>query len=366
MLRPLEGESIERLQQIFEAARLDLTVLARLQAELEQRPTGLARLLRLKVIGARVAAEKAATRAVSSARITDGPISSGSLRPLQVLLREFDLDAPDARPLHTYKVSAKTREDLERLLFAAAKSGRLQKYNREDAALFVLWAADWFRRHYGGGIRKYEDLGRVLGVRFDGSEHWRALVDEGLAWWRRPVVRRASGSHRLLSLALEGGFPVRVLEERERGWLVRYLVGLVSALLALPGVTQEASRELAWTRRTELRETYQDEGFCALAADLALTVVRLRREAERASLEMPGLSPSAVLDAIRPGWRADLSIADEGEAARRLIDGMMRAPVQSTLGGEVGVTRQLLFREGSWCPAVRLGLSGQIATSVLS
>lgn len=274
MRRPLESESIDRLKQIFESARSDLPILRSLEGELERRPSSSARLLRLKVIAARIALQRATTQrgAVGSVQTpVGGPRkelprhSNTTVRPLRSLLSDLGLNVPDGRPLHTYKLSLESFENFEGLLIDAAKAGRLRNYSREDAALFVLWAADWFRRHYGGGIRKYEDLGRVLGIRFDDQKYWRALVDDGLDWWRRPVIRRASGSHRLLTLALEGGFPARVLEERERGWLVRYLVGLVSVLLALPDVTPEASRDLAWARRTELRETYQEEGFCALA-----------------------------------------------------------------------------------------------------
>lgn len=373
MMRTFESESIERLQQIFEAARSDVSTLTRLEAELQQRPDNSSRLLRLKVIAARMSAQKATTARTEGAK----PVTSASeparpaavpppaLRPLQVLLTSFGLTLPDRRPLHAYKLSAAAYQDLESVLVSAAKAGRLARYNREDAALFVRWAAEWFRRHYDGGIRKYEDLGRVLGVRFE-QAHWRALVDEGLAWWRRPVIQRASGGHRLLTLALEGGFPTRVLEDKERSWLVRYLVGLVSTLLAVPDVTSEGARDLAWTRRTELRETYQYEEFCFLAADLAFSVIRLRKEAAQASLDMPGLSPSAVLDAVRPDWRADLSIASEGEAARRLIDGMMSAPMQTTSGGAISTTRQLIFKDDRWYPAVRLGLSGEIAAKDLA
>jgi hypothetical protein len=373
MLRPFESESIERLQQIFESARSDVSTLTRLEAELQQRPDNSARLLRLKVIAARMSAQKTAAartdgaKSVPSANSHTPPavVSPPALRPLQVLLTSFGLTQPDRRPLHAYKLSVAAYQDLESVLVGAAKAGRLARYNREDAALFVRWAAEWFRRHYDGGLRKYEDLGRVLGVRFE-QAHWRALVDEGLTWWRRPVIRRASGGHRLLTIALEGGFPTRVLEDNERSWLVRYLVGLVSTLLAVPDVTAEGARDLAWMRRTELRETYQYDEFCFLAADLAFSVIRLRKEAAQASLDMPGLSPSAVLDAVRPDWRADLSIASEGEAARRLIDGMMSAPMQTTSGGAIGTTRQLLIKDGRWYPAVRLGLSGEISARNLA
>ena len=156
MPRPLESESIERLQQIFESARSDLLTLARLEAELEQRPASSSRLLRLKVIAARVAlknplASKRAERRNSAAatplanelpRQSDAPTS----RPLEAFLSGFGLRTADGRPLHAYKLSAESHEHLERLLVGAAKSGRLEKFNREDAALFVLWAADWFRR----------------------------------------------------------------------------------------------------------------------------------------------------------------------------------------------------------------------------
>jgi hypothetical protein len=375
MLRPLESESIERLESIFSTARGDISVLSSLEAELQHRPTSRARVLRLKVIAARMAAKQKAgaeerttsmsnSNAPSNPPVPPRPTTMQTSRPLQALLAAYNLCEPDGRPLHAYRLEADTHADLEKILQGRARANRLHNFNREDAALFVIWAAEWFRRHYRGGLRKYEDLGSIVGVEFE-QKHWRDLVDEGIKWWRREVIWRSSGGHRLLTLALEGGFPTAVLEDNKDGWLVRYLNGLMSALLAIQDADLEVAQDLAWSRRDGLRETYRHDEFCALSADLALSIVKLRREAERASGNLPGLQLSAVLDAVRPEWRKDLSIASEGAAAKRLIDGMLAVRALTSGASEIGVTRLLMLDGPVWRPAVRLGLNGEIATDRL-
>ncbi len=281
--------------------------------------------------------------------------------PVRSLLGKFGLDAPDGRPLHRYRLGADGYDRLTGLL--RQRAARLTNGNGSDAALLVLWASAWFRREYGGGIRKYRELGAALGATLEERE-WPPLIEHGLKWWKRPVVKRASGRHWLLTIAVEGGFPVRVLQAGE-GWLSRYLNEVVGRLL---GISEEPSPDdafaMADAAKEELRDTYRQEAFIALAADLALAIVKLRRIAEAAA---PSLTPSAILDQVHPGWRDELPIAADTDAARALVDGMLAAKkIARGLSGDAGCVRVLRRGVKGWDAGLRLSLGGELKADALA
>lgn len=365
-MRDFEDYTLDEIESLFQDMNDDLEMLEALAGELQHRKDQNSGMLRFKIIASMAALRRGRPtgggRQARASTPPSGDTHEGtSERFLPALLARYGLRAADGRPLHGYRLDGSTFSDAERSLIKRARTGALANPNREDAALFVLWAAEWFRREYRGGLRKYEDFRYRLNVDFD-QAHWRSLIDEGLQWWRRPVVERSGARHRLLTIALEGGFPARVLEEQGDGWLARYLTEVVGRLLALADPNEEAAETLAVECSDKLKETYRYEDFCQLAASLAYAVVQLRREAMTAG---PGLQASTVLDTVHPGWRETLPIASEGEAARRLIDGMLSTPAFSIGGGELGVTRLLEFDGAVWRPGVRLGLSGKVSASLL-
>lgn len=345
--------SIDELENSFKSAKGDYAQLKLIADALQHHTAPSGRLLRIKVVAEMFRMKRAAEATSSS----PSPRST----PLLVLLRKFGLDAPDGRPLHRYRLGADGYDQLTALL--RQRVARLSNGNASDAALLVLWASAWFRREYGGGKRKYRDLGAVIGATLEESE-WPPLIEHGLKLWKRPVVKRASGRHWLLTIAVEGGFPVRVLQAGE-GWLLRYLNEVVGRLL---GITDEPSPDdafaMAYAAREALRDTYRQEAFIALAADLALAIVKLRRIAEVAA---PNLVPSAVLDQIHPGWRDELPIATDTDAARTLVDGMLAAKkIARGLSGGAGCVRVLRRDAKGWSAGLRLSLGGELKADALA
>src|SRR3546814_17067866 len=76
------------------------------------------------------------------------------------------------------------------------------------APSFVLWAADCLRRSYQGGVQRWADIEKVLGLHLSQGD-WRDLADQGFrAWGVEPLIT-AHGNQRLSNLARQGGFPNR-------------------------------------------------------------------------------------------------------------------------------------------------------------
>ncbi|WKW50141.1 STY4851/ECs_5259 family protein [Rhodomicrobium lacus] len=352
-MQSLLSANIEQLENSFEAAKGDYEQLKLIDKALRHHADKSVLRLRAKV-AAEIFRMKREAGAFSS--IPSPPPTS-----LRALLGRFGLDAPDGRPLHRYRLGADGYDQLTVLL--RQRAAQLGNGNGSDAALLVLWASAWFRREYGGGIRKYRELRKVIGATLERHE-WPPLIESGLKWWKRPVVERANGRHWLLTIAVEGGFPERVLQAGG-GWLARYLNEVVGRLL---GIAEDLSADdafaMADAAKEELRDTYRQEAFIALVADLALAIVKLRRIAEAAA---PNLAPSAALDQVRPGWREELPIAADTDAARALVDGMLAAKkIPRGLSGGAGCVRVLRRGEKGWSTGLRLSLGGELRADALA
>lgn len=346
----LASFNIEQLEIIFEAAKGNYAQLKLIADALQHHCASNAPRLRIKVI-------------VEMLRIKQqAAVASSPPQPtlLCTLLSRFGLDVPDGRPLHRYRLGADGYDQLTALLRQRATG--LANGSPSDVALLALWASAWFRREYSGGIRKYRDLGAAIGADISDSR-WPELLELGLNWWHRPLIQRVGRRHRLLTIAVEGGFPVRVLQAGA-GWLSHYLNRVVGQLL---GISDDPSLDdafaMADAAKDSLRDTYQQDAFIALAADLARTIVKLRRIAEATGLN---LTPSAVLDQVRPSWRDELPIAADTDAGRTLVDGMLAAKmIARGLSGGAGCVRVLRRGGKGWTAGLRLSLGGEIKKEAL-
>lgn len=365
---------LRKTAERIDACARDADALAAIDAELAARPEPRARSLRIKIAGLQRAIKLAPASSTSVA--IRRPETTARIKPLSpsaaggsiwdLVLRRTGIPRPDGRPLHRYRLSDEEHDDLRRTL--RARPGWANGPTaRDSAASFVLWAAHWFQRDYVGGTRRWEDLSAAIGVPFDGHAG-RQLVREGLEAWRRPPVKAEGDTAKLWlrTLAVEGGFPAGVLNRADT-WPAIYLSRVVGMLLASDNVEDAAGIAAAEAQANHAPRAYRQDIFFALAADLSLAIVKLRREValeERAS----GVPVSAWLDATRPGWRHELPVRTGTAAADQLVDGLMRAEVVRLIGGGDVTSQRILRRDdaGVWRAALRLGLDGLAKGDIVS
>lgn len=264
----------------------------------------------------------------------------------------YGLPAPTGDWLYRHRLSeeafARLQSDLRELGLSGLSKGH-------GPGLFVLWAAEWFRRSYQGGGQRWSDLCDALGIDEDQGQ-LRRMTADGLRLWRRAVREGASFREYLGSLAREGGFPAAAVRDGGKGGGLNVLRAIVAPLLAEPAAGEERARALAAAQRERLPQLFRDDDFVTLCADLALAVVRVRREADGPAAAA-NLPVSAWLRLNRPDWAEALPIATGDRGADALIDALLEVPVAH--GGAVAVER-LLQRDagGGWQEAVRLTLDG--------
>ncbi|WP_165361489.1 STY4851/ECs_5259 family protein [Lichenibacterium ramalinae] len=273
--------------------------------------------------------------------------------PLGPFLAARKLVRPDGRALHLHRATQSEVDAMRAHLVGARKLGRLEELRDRDAAIFVLFGAEWFRRSFAGGVARWADLTAPIGTL--PSQVARQLTDRGLRWWKLPVRNHTGDNEWLLTIRLEGGFPSRLLETQERGWLVGHLRRLIARFSAssvdLADAVSMASEDVT------VPPMFRQRDFAALCTGLAVAIVRLRTEhgPDAAAAGVPRLS--AWLDACQAGWKEALGI--EGEGASRLVDDLVSESLQR-LGGDAARCKRLLVRSGdAWRPALLLGVDGE-------
>lgn len=349
------------------AASEDAVELARIADELQGVPGSAAAKLRLRAIGLRVKLRQPTSRlGQSSRRLGVGGAGSGCgpdpTRPaaeprgvvLAAWLGKLGITAIDERPLYQYRIAEEGFEWLQHLL-VEQRHALGSHSGRERAGQFVLWAAEWFRRCYDGTGQRWDALGAELNVQLQWTE-WRHLTDTGLRFWKLKPLRLNGVHHRLAAIAQQGGFPCAAIE-RGAGWAPSFLEALVSQLAAVPDPQLDAADAVAERLIGMVPDTWRSREIRVVSAELALEVVALRREAEAHGVP-EGALISSWLDQHRAGWRDRLPLPVGSEAARSLINGLMRTVTLRGGSESVRCNRWLEVHAGGRRVGIELELSG--------
>ena len=266
------------------------------------------------------------------------------------LLSTRGLERPDGRALYAYRFSRtefeSLREDLRRLRVFELK-------NRYGAALFVAFAAEWFRREREGGhwdwIRPLADIGvRYAANDTNGDIRYqeiREIVESGLLMWRRHPPRDGEW---ILSIVSEAGFPAATIRNHPRiaGWLRK------SILLIERGVdARDALASEAWRVNSDNLVRVMIDA----SVELCTAVVDLRKVL---SSNEQGIDPIALLAARRPNWRRDLPFEVEEEDVKSLVEEMLRTMADRSAA--LLVTRCLRRIGQAWKPYLTIQLTGTI------
>jgi len=264
---------------------------------------------------------------------------------------------PDGRPLHAYRLDEKQYSQFQIVVAECLKLDRF----RSAAAPFVLWAAERYRKEYDGGTLSWEFLTQALGVTLP-QQRLREITAFGLGRMLRSVRRLESGTQYLRAIAAEGGIPVRLLSEQKGGYRAA-LVGLVADLSRIGlGCPRDVALGFAAQRTRRLPVGYRTGEYHALFVDFAFEVLELRE------LSPEGMSAQDVepfLDRVKPGWRDDLSLRLDGNAARSLLSDAVLVSARHGLVTDP-LTRVLRRGDGDvWTPWVEVEETAEIAPQLI-
>jgi hypothetical protein len=221
---------------------------------------------------------------------------------------------PDGRPLYAYECRDEEYERLKEMVceqMPAALSGRRQFH---FAATFCFYAAETFRRRHEGGPWAWETVFAEIGHSTPPYPRIYEWVSQGLAWWRRPLLKSHSGNREfLVTLGCEGGLPLRLLH-KENAHLSRYFRELLSAYHRerhAPGC--DATDMARWVAVRYLPASLRHDIVFKLSGDLMQSVVKLQE------LVADTTDPIMFLDRTRPQWRDDLPLPVEDATVEALL-----------------------------------------------
>lgn len=287
------------------------------------------------------------------------------------LLASRDLERPDRRALYQYRVTEAEFVELENLLrewlgkllvrYDLGKIKRLTGFS----ALFVLYAAEWWRRRFDGSHWSWDPI--LIDLNAD-PDDWNQSqrsesIELGLRDWG--LESRNSGGLRFLgSVAVQGGLPLQLLAQ------ARGKIGLLlSQVLKQAGGTSVTQNDLlTWVESLQgtLPKSYRQSAIFALLSDVAWTVIRLKEQA--------GLTATtdaiARLDQQVSNWRDQFPLPVDDDHARGLIEQLVRDAAKVRTERQpatLPVERQLELEEaGSWSLHSSLTLPDSIPTSKLA
>ncbi|MER8975273.1 STY4851/ECs_5259 family protein [Mesorhizobium sp. M0800] len=294
------------------------------------------------------------------------PRQSGPVRDwLRAFLAGRSIARPDRRALYRYRMADSEYDEAKKILRHLAREGRLAQPDDRAGAIFVAYCAEWFRRESDSTFLKWDDPEPDLFPTFPDSAK-RELTRRGLSYWQREL--RMSGSNRefLLTVALEGGFPVRILTSGARAWLRDYLRSIMRRAITSRVDTLQEILEIAEEERGRMRKSYQHDDFVALCSELVERLLDLRRTAEAEGAG--SIRNSALLDIRRPGWREDLPIyvpAQDEALVTELLTGLLDEKMTGLSTEGVEARRYLVKSNGQWVPAIQLLADGEIPASKL-
>lgn len=342
----------QALRAEFERSRGDLSRLQEISEVLKARETDAALELHWQVV-----AELRKLRKAMPVSKPNDPV----VRWLSTYLFKRALKAPDGRQLHRYRMTDIEYFEAQELL--RTSKARTLREDGSAAALFVVFCAEWFRRESTTLFLKWDalNLDVLTDVPHDVRRH---LSEQGLKYWKRPLLRFDGGREFLLSLAVEGGISAHVIADGGSSWLSDYLRNIMRFSL-MDGNADHVkgfAHDMSWM----VRKSYRQEGFVDLCTELVLTLVDWRRTVETAPA---GVDPVAFLDAQSPEWKSTLPIfipANDEQIARRLLNGLLVEKAEAgTAGSGVGVERYLFLDGDLWRPALLLKARGDIPAGKL-
>jgi len=357
----LAGLPTAELKSLFSRLQNDIQLLRQLNEELKKRDSDEATDLQIHVV-MRIRALQGQNTGRDQIVVPARHMPEG---PVRAWLAEFfqrrGIKGPDARPLFRYRLTDLEFDKSGTLLRELHHKGRLEKPDLRAGALFVIFGAEWFRRKADNAFHVWDRLAPDILSEIPWTAK-RDLTQLGLRYWQRPLRKSDHAREFLLSIALEGGFPVRVLAEGGRSWLRSYLNSVMRRSLSVPEEAGDAIWTIASEEKGLLREGYRDQDFIELCADLVSTILRWRRRAEA---EAEGIDPVILLDQKYPHWREEIPIhlpVGDDSVAKDLLNGLVRETAAQLVSADVGCARMLVRDEhGAWAPALRIFADGEIS-----
>lgn len=261
--------------------------------------------------------------------------------------------SPDGRLLFAYDLSQNEYVELRLQLSKAIDAAGGIKTLAEKSlgrsrlaappAAFVLYAAEWWKRDYAGGVWDWSPILESLGAdpeAFTNTQQLRSdFVARGLAFWQLSPLDK--GKRFIGSIVVNGGIPMRLLAQGDGAVAMVLSQALKQAGRYRWGHAQVL--EAVSDRLIQLPTAYRRPEIAELLAQFVDVALQLKDECQ-----LEGLAdPTTRLDVVLPDWRRRFPISLESQAAQALLTGLVREAAIQGAGGAraLFVAERRLFQD---------------------
>jgi hypothetical protein len=240
----------------------------------------------------------------------------------QFLFERGHFKGPTGQPLYQYQVEAVEYAALADLLKRHRDRQRHPLYGKSWASAFCLYVAERFRRDYDGGDEGWSwiPIERALDCSLGSQASRTELVQEGLAYWKRPIRKYEDSQQRswLGSLALEGGLPWPLVQSDTHGFGRAVRRGLKYHYRTEGG--RISTSDLIADVEDTLPKVFRNLDTRHLLAGIVEQLMALVKRHQLTNVA----DPAAYLDGCEERWREAFPIPLDENNARTLINDWLR------------------------------------------
>ncbi|EGQ7705180.1 STY4851/ECs_5259 family protein [Vibrio cholerae] len=259
------------------------------------------------------------------------------------ILEVRKLTKPNGLPIYSYKITPDEFSQLRTALIASMKSHGVQFYaskpTREWAGCFVLFAAEWWRNSFQGGVWAWEQVLDSLGLGAnDFSPLQRSeIVAKGLSFWGRKVLSNTKGRMFLGTVAVEGGLPQALLLDPNSK--LSYYFEQVIQDYGQYANAQLSAVSIAMAHSHCIPSSFRDEAVYSIVAQVAEAIYQL---VDKHALDEQE-DPLHYLNTVEKAWQHDLPLNIDERTVHQLLGNAlgMAVEAQRRLPNSIKILRSL-------------------------
>ncbi|EGR2590122.1 hemolysin [Vibrio cholerae] len=259
------------------------------------------------------------------------------------ILEVRKLTKPNGLPIYSYKITPDEFSQLRTALIASMKSHGVQFYaskpTREWAGCFVLFAAEWWRNSFQGGVWAWEQVLDSLGLGAnDFSPLQRSeIVAKGLSFWGRKVLSNTKGRMFLGTVAVEGGLPQALLLDPNSK--LSYYFEQVIQDYGQYANAQLSAVSIAMAHSHCIPSSFRDDAVYSIVAQVAEAIYQL---VDKHALDEQE-DPLHYLNTVEKAWQHDLPLNIDERTVHQLLGNAlgMAVEAQRRLPNSIKILRSL-------------------------
>ncbi|KPB88880.1 hypothetical protein I4I80_24920 [Pseudomonas syringae pv. tomato] len=185
------------------------------------------------------------------------------------------------------------------------------------AACWLLYAAEWWKRCYGGGAWAWKPLFDSINMSVPSHQRIQQLVASGRKYWHLTSEMNA-GKRYIGEVAIQGGLPLRLIETAQ-GNVSRLLHAVLRQTISFD-LSSAAIRAEVQSLHPLLPRSYRQPAIYDLLGKVVEVVKDLRSRYALKDADDPIMS----LQRAYPEWADEFPLRIDGEAASQLLRGLVR------------------------------------------